>query len=61
MLLKRAGLQHTSTKGMQQNIDNHQTRVHLSFFHLLAKNYKRECGEFGNDKHGKSIPTMRKT
>jgi hypothetical protein len=55
-----AELQHT--KRMRQNIAYHQTRVHLVFFpHLLAKNYKREYGEFSNDKHGKSISTIRKT
>jgi hypothetical protein len=55
-----AGLQHT--KRVQQNVAYHQTRVHLVFFfHLLAKNYKGEYGEFSNDKHGKSISTIRKT
>jgi len=56
-----AGLRHT--KRMGQNIAYHQTRVYLVFFspHLLAKNYKREYGEFSNYKHGKSISTIRKT
>ena len=58
-----AGLQHT--KRMRQNIAYHQTRVHLVSPlpppHLLAQNYKREYGEFSNDKHGKSISTIRKT
>lgn len=56
-----AGLQHP--KRMQENIANHQTHVLLVFFFfflLLAKKYKREYGEVANDKHGKSISTIRK-
>jgi hypothetical protein len=48
-------------KLMQQNIANHQTRVYFeSSFCSSGKGHEREKSEMGNDKHGKSIWTIRK-
>jgi hypothetical protein len=49
-------------KLMQQNIANHQTRVYFesSFCSSSEKGHMREKSEPANDKHGKSISTIRK-